>query len=176
MYRSILFALLLVLGKIQAQKVVFPMKDSAIVFTELVENKSLNKAGIYKNVKIWFAESFNSSKDVLQMDDKDLGIILGKGLGTFDINLGGTQTPVGVKWTIKVEIKDNKCKMTVYDIQTSIGEGGQYIGIEYGYDSYQHKDLPDGFKESIEGIYLKTRQLIESFKLKIQKADNNADF
>ena len=171
MYRLLLFVFFLVAGNTFGQKIVFPMKDSAIVFTELVENKSLNKAAMYKNVKVWFAEYFNSAKDVLQMDDKELGIILGKGLGTFDIKLAGG-TSVGIKWTIKVETKDNKCKMTVYDIQTSVGEGSQYVGIEYGYDGYLHKDTPEGFNEIMEGIYLKTRQLIESFKSKIQKADS----
>ena len=94
MYKLLLFVFCLVAGNTFGQKVVFPMKDSAIVFTELAEKQSLNKAAMYKNVKIWFAEYFNSVKDVLQMDDKELGIILGKGLGTFDIKLAG----ISNKW------------------------------------------------------------------------------
>jgi len=56
------------------------MKDGRIVYEGIVETPNLAKMDLYNNAKQWFVDYFNSSKDVIQNEDKDQGRIIGKGI------------------------------------------------------------------------------------------------
>ena len=87
-----------------------------VEFAKVIQTDSVGKALIYVNVKEWFMSSFNSGKDVIQMDDKEAGMIIGN--GAMDYSYGGLAMSCldgHISFSIKVEMKDNRIKVTLYN-------------------------------------------------------------
>lgn len=86
---------------------------------EIVKEVPLLKSDIYDQTVIWFAENFKSSKAVIEMKDKDLGVIIGN--AAMDVNISLTKwlpavyTPFTFK--MKVEMKDKKFRMTFSNVK-----------------------------------------------------------
>ena len=83
-----------------------------------------DKATLYVRALEWVSSSFRSSKAVIDMQDKDAGIIVAKG-----IIPNGAHDAFGVRYdvriTIKLEIKDGRYRAT-YDTFTMIfGHAGE---------------------------------------------------
>lgn len=86
----------------------FPTVDGRINFSEIVPVDGASKDDLYARTKIWFADTFKSSNDVIQLDDKDNGVIIGR----------GKIVEKEKKWdfTVKVQVKDQRFKVEFYDI------------------------------------------------------------
>jgi hypothetical protein len=102
-----------------------PTKDQKIVYEAVVEIPNKNKLDLYNNAQKWFIDKFNSSKDVIQNQDKEQGQIVGKGIMTTTIK-GRMGTPWNFKnrVTVQIDCKDNKYRYRIYDIITSLPDGG----------------------------------------------------
>lgn len=94
-----------------------PIKDGQITYQDIIDMPNKSKSDLYRNAQQWFVDYFKSSKDVIQNQDKDDGIIIGKGFIDFNskVGLGITMTSHD-KLTIKIECKDNKYRYTIYDM------------------------------------------------------------
>lgn len=59
----------------------FPLDtvDGGISFSEVVYVDSASKATLYTKAREWFVKSFKSSKAVLELEDKEVGKLIGKG-------------------------------------------------------------------------------------------------
>lgn len=90
----------------------FPTVDGRINFSEVVTVEDANKGELYARAKLWFANSFDSSNHVIQLDDKDNGIVLGKGKIS-EKNSGGKKT---WEFTVKIQLKEGRYKADIYDI------------------------------------------------------------
>lgn len=90
----------------------FPLVDGRIDFSEVVSVEAANKDELYARAKLWFADSFNSSNHVIQLDDKDNGIVLGKGT-IIEQDRNGKKT---WEFTIKIQLKEGRYKAEFYDI------------------------------------------------------------
>lgn len=77
---------------------------------ESVHTTKVEKDEAFNIVHEWFAKTYNSSNDVIQLADKDAGKIIGKGVGMY--SSGG----VGFmySYTITVRVKDLKMKIEFY--------------------------------------------------------------
>jgi hypothetical protein len=89
-------------------------------FSEVVEVPNTTKDELYNRGRSWFAKAFKSSNDVLQMQDKEAGKLIGKGVVMIHSNCtvcgmsGIHPTYEGpVSFTIEMSYKDNKFK---YDL------------------------------------------------------------
>lgn len=52
-----------------------------ITYSEvIILDSTVNKSELYSRAREWFAKAFKSSKNVIQMDDKENGKIIGKAL------------------------------------------------------------------------------------------------
>ena len=49
-------------------------------FTKIIQADSMSKTDLFININDWFASVYNTSNDVIQMADKDAGIIIGNGV------------------------------------------------------------------------------------------------
>lgn len=97
----------------EISKVTCEHKDMYIyIETKTVSGSSLNysysaviknKERAFVNSKIWIAENFVSAKDVIQMEDRESGIIIGKG----KYNKYG--------FTFKIKINGNNVSVDYYD-------------------------------------------------------------
>jgi|ERR1035437_1440900 hypothetical protein len=106
----------------QQDTVILPLKNGNIIYEKIVSD-SLSKKENYDNSKRAFVNIFKSAKDVIQMDDKENGEIIGKGITTYNwrISFEDKQHPIdsfsqAIKFTIDVTSKDNKYRVKISDI------------------------------------------------------------
>ena len=95
-----------------------PLIDGKITYTGVVQIDSISSAELYKRSKRWFFDTYNSGKDVIQLDDKENGEIIGKGyFETYwqSSFLGGMN--INVYQTIKVQVKDGRYKYEITDFK-----------------------------------------------------------
>lgn len=117
-----LLSLLIICSSItlQAQNIVISgnpiQKDSIIIL-----DTTLKKDQLYSKGLEWFAINYKSSKNVIELQDKDAGLIIGKG-STYCFVKGGAllqDTKINLSYTVRLSFKDGKIK---YDINQFIEE------------------------------------------------------
>jgi hypothetical protein len=86
--------------------------DKPIEFSKVIYTDSVGKEKIFVSINDWFASNFKSANDVIQMSDKEAGVIVGKGALSYSY---GKMSYIGydgfITYTIKVYIKDNRFKL-----------------------------------------------------------------
>lgn len=88
----------------------------------IVNAPGLTKEQIYIETKIWIAENFHSSKEVIEVDSRGDGLIIGNGVMNYPctgmdcFGRDGHQVP----FTMKIEIKDEKFKATFSNIRIKL--------------------------------------------------------
>lgn len=96
----------------------FPrMEGGGIGWVQKGELPGVSSSDIYLRSKLWFVENFKNAGAVIQMDDENRGIIIGKG-NTKIQSKGrmGSTFENRMDFTLKVEVKDQKYRITVSDI------------------------------------------------------------
>ena len=88
-----------------------------LMFSEVVKLDSTKKIELYSRAREWFVKTYNSADDVLQMDDKESGKLLGKAFNdiTFESIMGSMFT-TRMFYTVKIYIKDGRYKYEITDI------------------------------------------------------------
>ncbi|MEB5475995.1 DUF4468 domain-containing protein [Acinetobacter pollinis] len=86
-------------------------------YSKALENLSGDKAQIFEKSKQWVAQNFNSSKDVLQYENKDQGRLIVKGttspkcdsqIGKLEC-YGYSQAQIG--FTLTIDIQDHRARL-----------------------------------------------------------------
>lgn len=104
-------------------------KNNSLTYTQVVECGDQTKEKLYVTLNHWFIESFNDANSVIQLNDKDAGVIIGKGyIPNIAGHLGGMNAyNVSIHPIIKVDIKDKKIRVTYtiqcYDVEKAVGGG-----------------------------------------------------
>ena len=107
----------------QAKDSIFPTKNEAAFYTKTVAlDSSFNKNLLFLNAKKWFANYYKSANAVIQLDDKENGVIIGK--GNFDANytpsaLFGLNYTVLVRNVVEINVKYGKYKYEIRDFSGS---------------------------------------------------------
>jgi len=106
-----------------SQNDIFPIDSTTgkITYTEVVKVDSVNSQELYVRAHSWFAHTFVSAQDVIQLDDKDAGMIFGK--GTFSVSdnvVNPTMMDVHISgivdFAIEVQTKDGRYKYVFTDL------------------------------------------------------------
>lgn len=84
-------------------------------YMEVVQVPDKNADQLYSLAREWFAETFKSADDVLQMDDPVAGKLIGKGMGK-GYHKGIAPIPFNYEFTVKVFVKDGKYKYMIDNI------------------------------------------------------------
>ncbi len=89
-------------------------KNNALTYTQIIEAPDKTKEQLYILLNYWYSATFNSGKAVIQLNDKDAGVIIGKGfIEEIASHTGGmNQYTVHLEPIIKTDIKDNKIRIT----------------------------------------------------------------
>ena len=99
-----------------ANNIVLPSREGK-VFYELVDSSfKKNKTDVYNSAKLWFAEIFKDSKYVLELQDKDLGELMGKGNFPYSAVYNGVTLSSDCFFDIKVSCRENKYRLQIYNI------------------------------------------------------------
>ncbi|MDX2283707.1 MAG: DUF4468 domain-containing protein [Bacteroidia bacterium] len=95
-----------------------------LVESKIIQADSLSKDDIFIFVNEWFAKSYKSANDVIQMSDKEAGIVVGKGRFTYSYGKIVYAPYEGyVSYTIKVAIKDSRFKVELTDFTHAVNPG-----------------------------------------------------
>jgi len=136
---------------------------------------------LYVKAHEWMAKTFVSSKEVIQMNDKEAGKIIGKGTITTHTTYDGLGIRRGndiTYYTIQIDVKDGKfrCKLTDF-----IHEGGTWIySGTYGSHAVNSKsfgDLDTDFDKNSNNDYyrfLEVKWLVQTKAKSILRDFNKA--
>lgn len=119
-----------------------------LTFSQVYEMPGHSSAQIYDGVRIWISENFRSGKAVVDLADKENGIIIGNGAshypcnGTDCIDLeGGT-----VGYTMRVDVKDEKFRLTFSNLETVLTTGNHPMWMQGQIDNVKPILLSHGEK------------------------------
>ena len=104
-------------------------KNNALTYTQVIEAPGKTKEQLYILLNYWYSSTFGSGKAVIQLNDKDAGVIIGKGyIESIASHTGGMNNyTVHLEPVIKTDIKDNKIRITYtvpfYSVVVRVGGG-----------------------------------------------------
>lgn len=134
-------------------------------YNEVIQVDSIKKDELYLRSKFFFVDVFKSANDVIQMDDKEAGVVVGKGFNDIYIRVMGITTPIQMWYTIKIQSKEGRYKYEIYDIYFR-----SYPG-QYGITTTRAEEMFDKrkyFKKNGE-----PRDVLEKYKIEtIAKANS----
>jgi hypothetical protein len=152
---------------------------SKVLFTGVVDIQGITKGELFDRFSVWFAKTYVSSKEVIQLQSRESGTIIGKGAIPVTVTfpplglVAGLygETPYGVVYyTISVYMKDEKYK---YEITDFIHEGnvkGTDVSMGRIEGWRQSKIGPDAQKE----IRIQTKQKVDELVAAMQRFVANA--
>ena len=83
-----------------------------LTFSKVIEVKDVDKTSIYISLRDWISTYYRDTQEVLQMDDKDAGIIIGKAIFLYSMNNLAYAAYEGKIWySIKLQVKDGRFKV-----------------------------------------------------------------
>lgn len=120
-----------------------------------------DKTELYSRAREWFAKAYKSSTNVIQMDDKESGKIVGKALmQVYHRAFGKDHVSGFINYTISVYIKDGRYKYEVANFYHT----GQYVGDGI--------TIPD-FGTCEEMIHAKKKSYQKTFNYYLSQMDEN---
>lgn len=147
----------------------FANAQDRLTFDKVIQVEEIDKDNIYLGLKEWFALNFVSSKNVIELEDKEAGIIIGntnvnysKGSFTYACYKGW------LNYTIKVQCKDGRFKVDVTNFRHQIQKGNSEScelgilttadesgrkGMEKKYHNNVWKDLKEKSEEEANKIF-----------------------
>lgn len=114
-----------------------PIDESTgkITFTDVIylQDSTISKDVLFSKAQEWFAKTYNSSKSVLQMNDKESGKLIGKALmQVYHKAMGKDYESGHINYTISIFVKDGRYKYEITDLHhTGQLSGSQKIS-DYG--------------------------------------------
>lgn len=123
-------------------------KNNSITRVNVIDSIPKTKEQIYVTVNDWFARSFNDGKSVIQLNDKDAGVIIGKGHIS---NMGSTMSftssaDISADVIIRVDMKDGRMRITTsiqkYEMEKGTGVLGALAGGPAAYQTVHQEFIP----------------------------------
>ena len=90
-----------------------PLSSEKNIYQEVIEIQKPQNELFISSMK-WMTDAFTSAKAVIEYQDKEEGIIIGKGTAQVGIHDGSGKS--SVEFTIRLEVKDNRARVTFKDM------------------------------------------------------------
>jgi hypothetical protein len=153
-----------------------PKEEGKVIYQKVLDLKGMSAKDIFRRANFWFIDSFKSPNDVINYNNPEEGIIMGKG----NVNLtwvnekAALVTPITVllSFSIKMEVKEEKLRYSVFDLSISDLTLRNFRPIESEFTQekmYSKKGKPD--KYSWDWYYL-YEDAIRSLESSIEKGVN----
>jgi len=94
--------------------------DSAtgrIQYTAVVPVPEASQVELYARAQLWFADTFGSTKRVVQVADQAAGVLQGTAYYPLVLEVGGTRYPELLWYTVKLVLKDGRYKYEFTDFR-----------------------------------------------------------
>jgi hypothetical protein len=89
---------------------------------EIIRPAAMQKGPLFDKTVLWITESFRSSKAVIEVKDREQGIIVGNGNALMALGSGFFLTEVPVMFTVRIDMKDNKYRMTFKNVRVMFND------------------------------------------------------
>lgn len=155
---------------------IFPIDENGKVhYSKIIEVENLNKEQIYNKTKLYFVNNFKSGKDVIQMEDKDNGVIVGNGNTTIVVQSGKYSLAVPMSFSIKLSSKDYKCKIDISNIVYNSTSPAEVLFNDKAEENYlKAKDKAKAIMESYRDQTLEKLTFLETkLKEELLKKEEN---
>jgi hypothetical protein len=139
-----------------------PIKLNEDGLVELVVNYEIpgkSQAELYAATKVWFSERFANSKNVIELDEKEAGIVSGNGNVSFMYgNIVTGYRNQTLYFSFKCQMKDGKYRLTINSFKTDNQVTGR-TGIEYVFTDNsikkngEIKEYPAALKKEVLGVF-----------------------
>lgn len=93
-------------------------KNNALTYIQVIEAPNRSITQLYTTLNYWFTSTFNDANSTIKLNDKESGCIIAQAFveGIATHTGGSNKYNVSIKPTIRVDIKEGKCRVT-YSIQ-----------------------------------------------------------
>ncbi|MDA0195911.1 MAG: DUF4468 domain-containing protein [Bacteroidetes bacterium] len=94
----------------------FANAQENFILSKVIQADNTSKDELFTKINLWFGKTYNSAKDVIQMSDREGGVIVGKGL--FSYSFGKTIYGCydgNIDYAITVQVKDNRFRVELSD-------------------------------------------------------------
>jgi hypothetical protein len=137
--------------------------DQSFIFTK-TDTISKTKDQLYSDTKMFIAKEWKSSKDVIQNDDKENGVILIKGISQQFMSVTMAGYKFIYSYSVTFKIKDGKYKIIIDNVYCS---DAYMTTSTYHADKIQpNQDLPKMY--SYKPFKTKIPEMMESLKSELQ--------
>lgn len=94
---------------------ILPLLEGKVVYKARVQTPELPKEEVFRRARRWCVLAYRSSKDVLQLVDKETGEIIGKGNSTIYVVKPGALTPQKylLDHTISIDVSEDAYDITI---------------------------------------------------------------
>jgi hypothetical protein len=125
----------------QVEKLPIDSLTKKVKYEGIVEIVNTPKNELYIRTKNWLSDNFKDAKKVIETDDKEAGLIIGKGTDSFlwhqvvilqkrkKNDTVSTLVDGEISFTVKIYLKDNKAKYIITDINDDTRWGGALDNI-----------------------------------------------
>lgn len=140
-----------------------PFKDGKVAYEGIVKVEGIDKNILHDRLYEWMVKECLSTNDVIQLNDKDAGRIIGKGV--FRIDHYMRRNPA-ISHTVSIYVKEGKFKYVINQITYKDNQG----------DSFNIENFPNdwvGKKKIYETIDNKINNYIIGMKSAVLKEENN---
>lgn len=113
-------------------------KNNSLTYVRVIDAPGKTKEQLYIILNYWYSSTFSGEKSVIQLNDKNAGVIIAKGcVYSSDFLVGGSgfySYAISIIPTIKTDIKDGKVRVTYTLLSYSMSrrEDGGVLGIMQG--------------------------------------------
>lgn len=104
-------------------------KDGQIFYEQIDSLPGMSQSEIYKRSRAWVADAFKDAKEVIQLDSKEDGEIIGKGNFTFYYTMLALPVKSTCFFTIKLSSRDGKHRSQVYNV-TAVAESNYQVKMD----------------------------------------------
>lgn len=169
---------LLISFQLKSQVINMPRNNETgkIEYSEIVlVDTATSQMDLFIKAKEWIALNFRSATNVIQMEDKDAGILIGK--GNFEIKLTMYLTYSRVDFTFKIQVKNGKYRYWISDfvhVSNKQGYSGGALENERP-DCGTFNMMKKGWNQVKEQTDENIKLLIESLKkeMSLKTSSNN---
>jgi len=160
--------------------------QSELGFSRVVGIDSTDKDQLFTKGLLWFAETFKDSKAVIELKERESGLIVGKGLLKYsasslsDLYYGSILGHI--KFTVKVSVKNEKVRIELDSFIHEPSNAAYSLGLITDSENYPNAKVPGwgkkwhqaAWEDLQDDVKSNAAELMEDFKSYMQ-SDNSLE-
>ena len=143
-------------------------ENGSVEYSEVVQLPEISAENLYLRAKTWMADNFNSAKAVLDLDDKDSGLLIARGNSSVFVRMLGFNHEYKLNFSLKVECRDNRYKDTIYKLSIYIAPSqynpGGEVDLKVSFPANEGADISKNRKKVKAAVVSSMQSTLTSLK------------